>query len=82
MFNLCQLNKYSCFGCCGRRWSNEQEVLKQIEKNTKAFMGMSKKDFSLRGEVEFSPSGGCKSLVFREKKIRGVKFAKIFRFSQ
>lgn len=67
--NLCQYKSFSCFGCCGHTWGDEEEVLEQIRKNTIIFKNISLKEFQERSERALSRSGGCKSLVFKNRKI-------------
>lgn len=69
MTNLCQLEHFSCFGCCGHDWKNKKEVLEQIMKNTLFWKESNVEKFVKESERHLSRSGGCKSLVFKEERI-------------
>ncbi len=69
MINLCQLGNLSCFGCCGRDWTTEKEVLLQIGINSDVYKHVSREDFSRRGEKVLSDCGGCKSLIKKDDRV-------------
>lgn len=61
--NLCQFDKYSCFGCCGDDFGTKEEVKEGISKNTFEFKEIkSKKKFADR-DVFLRECGICRNLI-------------------
>ncbi|PLW80496.1 hypothetical protein C0585_02260 [Candidatus Woesearchaeota archaeon] len=66
---LCQNKEIelSCFGCCGNNFKSNEEIKKDLEKNTNEFaLSKSLIEFMNRGK-ELHESGVCKHLIINEE---------------
>ncbi|MBI5389361.1 hypothetical protein HZB01_03210 [Candidatus Woesearchaeota archaeon] len=65
---LCQAGKYSCFGCCGRRFKRRDAVLEDIKRNTR---NLKTKDFEVNKKelLHLCQSGVCKGVVIKDDKF-------------
>ncbi|MFH1510594.1 MAG: hypothetical protein ABIF10_02795 [Candidatus Woesearchaeota archaeon] len=62
--SLCQINGWSCVGCCGHDFTTKEELAEAIRKNTAEYQDYSdKKDFMNRSE-DLRECGICRNVVF------------------
>lgn len=69
--NLCQLDKLSCFGCCGHSFTTIKQLKVDIKKNTKEFDESSSLE-SFRDRAhnwDLNPSGVCRNVVEKNGRV-------------
>lgn len=69
-FNLCNWEKFSCFGCCGYDFASRKEVEKKLNEQTKLWKSLGTKDFSKREIPYLEEEGICGHQVL----VRGKAF--------
>jgi len=69
MINLCQFEKFSCFGCCGKEFTTKKEIQEGIKKNTFEYLEYKDKKKFAERSTYLRASGICRNLIFKEKKI-------------
>jgi len=67
--NLCQFEKFSCFGCCGHDFVSREEIFSALKEQTKLLDSTKIEIFCSRETPYVGKTGICEHLIFKDGKV-------------